>query len=295
MLIFLGYVIVIGSVLGGYAMVGGHMGALYQPAELVIIFGAGIGAFVAANNGKGISATVRVLPKLLRGSQYSKEVCVDLMTLLYLLLAKARQSGMMSLEQDIENPRESTLFSAYPKLVEDELIMQFLTDYLRLMISGNMDAFEIESLMDHEIETFQHEAEIPAHGLAAMGDSLPAFGIVAAVMGVVHALGSAALDPGEIGPLIAHAMVGTFLGILLAYGFVSPLAARVRSQVEEVVKIMQSVKVTLLANLNGYAPPLAIEFGRKALFSAERPSFAELEEHVRGVKANTGATATSTP
>jgi chemotaxis protein MotA len=163
------------------------------------------------------------------------------------------------------------------------------------MISGNMDAFEIESLMDHEIETFQHEAEIPAHGLAAMGDSLPAFGIVAAVMGVVHALGSAALDPGEIGPLIAHAMVGTFLGILLAYGFVSPLAARVRSQVEEVVKIMQSVKVTLLANLNGYAPPLAIEFGRKALFSAERPSFSELEEHVRGVKANSGAAATSTP
>ena len=125
MLILVGYVIVIGSVLGGYAMVGGHMGALYQPAELVIIFGAGIGAFVAANNGKGIGATVRVLPKLLRGSQYSKEICVDLMTLLYLLLAKARQSGMMSLEQDIENPRESTLFSAYPKLVEDKLIMDF--------------------------------------------------------------------------------------------------------------------------------------------------------------------------
>lgn len=290
MLIFLGYLVVIGSVLGGYAMVGGHMGALYQPAELVIIFGAGIGAFVAANNGKGIGATLRVLPTLLRGSQYSKSVCVDLMTLLYLLLAKARQSGMMSLEQDIENPRESTLFSAYPALVEDELIMSFLTDYLRLMISGNMDAFEIESLMDHEIETYQHEAEIPAHGLAAMADSLPAFGIVAAVMGVVHALGTAALNPAEIGPLIAHAMVGTFLGILLAYGFVSPLAARVRSQVEEVVKIMQSVKVTLLANLNGYAPPLSIEFGRKALFSAERPSFSELEEHVRGVKAGAAAT-----
>ena len=147
--------------------------------------------------------------------------------------------------------------------------------------------------MDHEIETFQHEAEIPAHGLAAMGDSLPAFGIVAAVMGVVHALGSAALDPSEIGPLIAHAMVGTFLGILLAYGFVSPLAARVRSQVEEVVKIMQSVKVTLLANLNGYAPPLSIEFGRKALFSTERPSFSELEEHVRGVKSGGSAQASS--
>lgn len=289
MLILLGYVIVIGSVLGGYAMVGGHLGALYQPAELVIIFGAGIGAFVAANNGKGISATLRALPKLMRGSQYSKAICVDLMTLLYLLLAKARQSGMMSLEQDIDNPQESTLFSAYPGLLKDDLIMQFLIDYLRLMISGNMDAFEIAELMDHEIETFQHEAEVPAHGLATMGDGLPAFGIVAAVMGVVHALGSAALDPGEIGPLIAHAMVGTFLGVLLAYGFVNPLAARVRSQVDEVVKVMQSVKVTLLANLNGYAPPLAIEFGRKALFSTERPSFTELEEHVRSVKSGASA------
>ncbi|MES1923808.1 flagellar motor stator protein MotA [Salinisphaera sp. T31B1] len=284
MLIFAGYVIVIGSVLGGYAMVGGHMGALYQPAELVIILGAGLGAFVASNNGKGIVATMHTLPKLMRGSHYRKSVCLDLMTLLYLLLAKARQSGIMALEQDIENPQDSELFSAYPGLLADPLIMQFVTDYLRLMISGNMDAFEIEALMDHEIETFQHEAEIPANGLAAMGDSLPAFGIVAAVMGVVHALGAAALDPEGIGPLIAHAMVGTFLGILLAYGFVSPLAARVRAQVEDVTKILQSIKVTLLAHLNNYPPPIAIEFGRKALFAAERPSFNELESHVREVK-----------
>jgi len=284
MLILTGYVIVIGSVLGGYTLVGGHLGALYQPAELIIIFGAGLGAFVASNNGKGIKATMRTLPKLMRGSHYQKDVCLDLMTLLYLLLAKARQSGMMALEKDIEDPSESALFSAYPGLIADPLIMQFITDYLRLMISGNMDAIEIEALMDHEIETFQHEADIPANALAAMGDSLPAFGIVAAVMGVVHALGAAALDPAGIGPLIAHAMVGTFLGILLAYGFVSPVAARVRAQVEDVSKILQSIKVTLLAHLNNYPPPIAIEFGRKALFSAERPSFEELENHVREVK-----------
>ncbi len=291
MLILVGYAIVIGSVLGGYAMVGGHMGALYQPAEFVIIFGAGIGAFVASNSGKGIKATLKALPALLRASKYRKQDCVDLMTLLYLLLAKGRQSGMMALEQDVDNPAESPLFSAYPGLLGDPLLMEFITDYLRLMISGNMDAFEVEALMDHEIETFQHEAEIPAHGLAAMSDGLPAFGIVAAVMGVVHALGAASLDPAGIGPLIAHALVGTFLGVLLAYGFVTPLASRARAQVEEVVKILQSVKVTLLANLNGYAPPLAIEFGRKALFSSERPSFNELEDHVRAVKAGPASVA----
>lgn len=273
------------SVLGGYVLLGGYMGVLYQPAEFMIIFGAGIGAFLASTNGKGVSAMIRVFPKLLRGHRYRKATCLDLMTLLYLLMAKARQQGMMALEAEIENPAESALFASYPTLLADPMIMNFITDYLRLMISGNMDAFEIEALMDHEIETFQQEAEVPAIGLSAMGDALPAFGIVAAVMGVVHALGSASLEPAGVGPLVAHAMVGTFLGILLAYGFVSPLASRVRTQIDDVVKILQTIKVTLLAHLNGYAPPLAIEFGRKALFSAERPAFSELENHVREVRA----------
>ncbi|AWN16002.1 flagellar motor stator protein MotA [Salinisphaera sp. LB1] len=285
MLVVAGYIVVIVSVLGGYLLGGGYMGVLFQPAEFMIIFGAGIGAFLASTNGKGVSAMIRVFPKLLRGHRYSKAVCLDLMTLLYLLMAKARQQGMMALEADIEDPASSELFANYPTLLADPLIINFIADYMRLMISGNMDAFEIEALMDHEIETFQQEAEVPAHGLSAMGDSLPAFGIVAAVMGVVHALGAASLSPSGIGPLIAHAMVGTFLGILLAYGFVSPLAARVRTQIDDVVKVLQTVKVTLLAHLNGYPPPLAIEFGRKALFSAERPAFSELENHVREVRA----------
>lgn len=289
MLIVAGYIIVIGSVFGGYAMVGGHMGALYQPAELVIIFGAGIGAFVASNNGKGLMATLRALPALLRGTKYRKQRCLDLMAMLYVILAKARQAGVMALESDIEDPAQSELFADYPQLLADPLIMLFITDYLRMMISGSMDALEMESLMDHEIETFQHEAEIPAEALANMSDSLPAFGIVAAVMGVVHALGAASLDPAGIGPLIAHALVGTFLGILLAYGFVTPLATRTRAQVEDITKILQSIKVTLLAHINNYPPPVSIEFGRKALFSAERPSFTELENHVRDVKSSARA------
>lgn len=284
MLILLGYVVVIASVLGGYMIVGGQLGVLMQPAEVVIICGAALGAFIVSNNGKTTKATLKAIPKLGKSGRYNKALFMELMGLLYLLLAKGRQEGMMALERDVESPEESPLFSRYPKLMADPLLMDFLTDYLRLMISGNMDAFEVESLMDQEIETFQHEADIPAHALSNVSDGLPAFGIVAAVMGVIHALGSEGLAPEELGPLIAHAMVGTFLGILLAYGFVAPLVTFIRHQISETEKMLQCIKVTLLANLNGYAPPISVEFGRKALYSSERPSFNELEEHVRNVR-----------
>ena len=284
MLVFVGYIVVIASVFGGYAMMGGHLGVLFQPVELLMIGGAGVGAFVVGNDGKAIMATVRELPKLLRSSKHDKALYMELMALLYVLLAKARKDGMLALEADIDDPLNSPVFAPYPLVQHDPRVIEFLTDYLRLIVSGNMDAFEIESLMDHEIETYKHEAEVPAHSLAKVGDALPAFGIVAAVMGVVHALASANLPPSEMGELIAHAMVGTFLGILLAYGFVSPLATLIEHQVAESVKVYQCIKVTLLANLNGYAPQLAVEFGRKVLYSTERPSFTELDDHVRQVK-----------
>ncbi|AJJ10789.1 flagellar motor stator protein MotA [Yersinia rohdei] len=285
MLVILGYIVVLGAVLGGYSIVGGHLGALYQPAEFLIIGGAGIGAFIAGNNGKAIKATIKAMPKLMRRSKYNKILYMDLMALLYRLLAKSRQQGMLSLERDIESPLESEIFSNYPRVLADKLLVEFITDYLRLIVSGNMNAFEIEALMDEEIETHEQECEVPAGSLAVVGDSLPAFGIVAAVMGVVNTLAAADRPAAELGALIAHAMVGTFLGILLAYGFVSPLATLLRQQSAETTKMMQCVKVTLLSSLNGYAPQIAVEFGRKTLYTTERPSFIELEEHVRRVKA----------
>ncbi|MQQ99482.1 flagellar motor stator protein MotA [Glaciimonas soli] len=284
MLVLAGYVVVIASVFGGYALMGGHLGVLYQPLELLIIGGAGVGAFVVGNNGKAIKATVKELPKLLRGSKHNKELYLELMALLYVLLAKGRKDGMMTIEAEVDNPHDSAIFAQFPLILNDPHVIEFLTDYLRLIVNGNMDAFEIEALMDHEIETRQHEAEIPAQSLAKVGDALPAFGIVAAVMGVVHALASADLPPSEMGQLIAHAMVGTFLGILMAYGFVSPLASLIEHQVAESMKVYQCIKVTLLANLNGCAPQVSAEFGRKVLFSTERPSFIELDTHVREVK-----------
>ncbi|MBJ7220389.1 MULTISPECIES: flagellar motor stator protein MotA [unclassified Brenneria] len=285
MLVILGYIVIVGSILGGYLMVGGALGALYQPAEVLIIAGAALGAFIVGNNGKAIKATMRALPLLVKGSKYNKALYMDLMALLFRLMAKSRQQGMLSLEFDIDNPRESEIFSSYPRILADNNIVEFITDYLRLMVSGNMNAFEIETLMDEEIETVEHESDVPANSLAMVGDALPAFGIVAAVMGVVHSLAYVDRPAAELGMMIAHAMVGTFLGILLAYGFVSPLATLLRQKNSEKVKVLQCIKVTLLSSLNGYAPQIAVEFGRKTLYSTERPSFIELEEHIRRVKA----------
>ncbi len=284
MLIPLGFIIVTLSVFGGFTMAGGHLGPLYQPTEILMIVGAAVGSFVAANNGKAIKATLRTASTLKRTKKYDKEIYMQLMSLQYNLLSKMRREGVLGVEKDIENPAESALFSEYPRIANDPMIMGFITDYLRLMISGSVDPMELDELMSHEIEAFEHEAHIPADALAKVGDGLPAFGIVAAVLGVVKALASADAGAEEMGLMIAHALVGTFLGILLAYGFVNPVASRIDRQVAEAVKMLQCIRVTLLANLNGYAPQLAVEFGRKALHTAERPSFTELEEHVRAAR-----------
>lgn len=286
MLIALGFIIVMFSVFGGYALSGGSLGPLFQPFELLIIGGAALGAFIAANNGKIIKATLGSFSRLKHTNSYDKALYMELMALLFNLLSKARREGMLAIEKDIDSPGGSTLFTAYPKVVEDPLVIGFLTDYLRLMVSGNTSPHEIDELMIHEIEEFEHEARLPVDALNKVGDALPAFGIVAAVMGVVKALTMADAGPDEMGQMIAHALVGTFLGILLAYGMIAPLASRVDRQVGEAVKMLQCIRVTLLANLNGYAPQLAVEFGRKALHSTERPGAAELEEHVRNNKSS---------
>jgi chemotaxis protein MotA len=283
-LIFIGSLVTLLSVFGGYAIEGGHLGALMQPVEILMIAGAGVGAFILGNNVKTIKATIQVLPTLFKGAKYDKSMYMELMGLLYVLLAKARKEGTLALESDIEDPSKSPVFSQYPKILEDHHIVEFLTDYLRLMVSGNMNAFEIESLMDEEIETHHVEGEAPAHALTKVGDAMPAFGIVAAVMGVVHTMASADQPPAILGEMIAQALVGTFLGILLSYGFIGPLANVAEQRVAEQTKMFQCIKVTILASLNGYAPAIAVEFGRKVLFSTERPSFSELEEHVRRVK-----------
>lgn len=281
MLVIVGYLLVAASVFGGFALAGGHLGALFQPLELLMIGGAAMGAFFVGNTGKAIKATLKDLPTVLKGSKYNKDSYMELMALLYELLGKVRKEGLMSIEGDVEKPEESPIFTKYPKVLSDHHVVEFMTDYLRIMVSGNLNAMEIENLMDVEIETHHHEAMVSSHVIAKLGDAMPAFGIVAAVMGVVHTMESVGIPPAELGILIAHALVGTFLGILLAYGFVGPLATLLEQKADEGTKMFQTIKVTLLANLNGYAPVMAVEFGRKVLNSTERPGFAELEEHVK--------------
>lgn len=283
MFVIVGYVVVLAAVFGGYAMAGGHFGILISaaPLELFIIFGSALGAFFVGNSKKVLSATTKALPKLLQGSKYTKARYMSLMALLFDLLSKIRKEGMMAIEADVEDPHKSALFQKHAPVGTDHHLTEFITDYLRMMVSGNMNPLEIENLMDQEIDTHHHEAMVPSHAIQKMGDGLPAFGIVAAVLGVVKTMASVGQPPAILGGMIAAALVGTFLGILLSYGFVSPLAALLEQKIDESTKELQCVKATLLASLQGYAPAVAVEFGRKVLYSTERPTFTELEKHVK--------------
>jgi chemotaxis protein MotA len=283
MFVIIGYVLVLGCVFGVYALTGGNMPIVAHaaPHELAVIIGAALGAFIIANPAKTLKATAGSLKKIFQGSKYTKARAMALMALLYDILSKVRKEGMMAIEGDIEDPHKSPLFQKHATVGNDHHLTEFVCDYLRMMVSGNMNPLEIENLMDQEIDTHHHEAMVPALAIQTMGDGLPAFGIVAAVLGVVKTMASVGRPPAELGAMIASALVGTFLGILLAYGFVSPLAKLLEAKCDESTKELQCVKATLLASLQGYAPAVAVEFGRKVLYSTERPSFIELEKHVK--------------
>ena len=280
--VIVGILIVLGSVAGGFVLSKGNLLALFQPYELLIIGGAAGGAFVISNPGTLIKATMKNLPAALKGSKFKKGFYLDALALLYDLLTKARKEGMMSLEGDVEEPEKSAIFGKYPDVQADHHAIEFLTDYLRLMVGGSIkNAFELENLMDVELDTHHEEAHQPSAALTRVADGLPGFGIVAAVLGIVITMASLGGPASEIGHHVAAALVGTFLGILLAYGFVAPLATLVEHMSRDESQFYKVLKTVLLASQQGYSPQIAVEFGRKAIFSAERPSFKELEDHVK--------------
>jgi len=283
MLLIIGYVIILAASIGTYA-VHGSLAALWMPMEYVAIFGLAMGGFIAGNGIKAIKATLAALPKLFTGSRLNKTLYMDLLAMLFEILSKVRKEGLMSIENDIENPDSSAIFAKYPKIMHDHHVMEFVCDYLRMMVGGNLNAFEIENLMDIEIETHHQEAHVPVHAMSKLADATPAFGIIVAVMGVVNVMGSVGAPPAVLGKMIGGALVGTFLGILLAYGFVAPIAGQLGQKVEEEGKIFQVIKTVLLASMNGYAPQVAVEFGRKVLYSDDRPRFIELEEDLKARK-----------
>ena len=286
MFVIIGWVIVIGAVFGVFIAHGGNMGPIVKalPWEMAMIGGATLGAFLVNNQMKVIKSTIAGVLSCFKGSKYTKARYMELLALLFDILQKARKEGLMSIEKDVEEPQNSPLFKKYHAVGSDHHVTEFITDYLRMMVSGNLNAHEIESLMDSEIETHHHEAHAPVAAIQRIAGGLPAFGIVAAVLGVVKTMGSVGQPPAVLGAMIGSALVGTFLGILLAYAFAEPMAGLLEQKVEEGGKELQCIKTTLLASMQGYAPQVAIEFGRKVLFSGDRPSFSELESHVKGKK-----------
>ncbi|MBU6520790.1 flagellar motor stator protein MotA [Pantoea sp. B270] len=282
--VFAGYCVVIASVLTGYTLSGGVLSAFIQPAELLVIIGASAGAFMAGNTGPALLAVLRALPQTLRGSRYSAALASELLALLFHLLSRARHRGMLVLDAEISRPYDSPLFQRYPRTLDNPLLVSCITDCLRLRLAGNLAPRDIEALMNMEADTLEQEHERPAEGVTHLADALPAFGIVAAVLGVVHALGVTDHGAHELGALVAQAMVGTFLGILLSYGCVAPLAARLRQQYAETVRMMHCVRLVMVADMRGCVPQVAVESGRKALYSDIRPSFEELEQTIRTVR-----------
>jgi chemotaxis protein MotA len=283
MFVIIGWVLALACIFGVYIAHGGNIGVILHalPFEFITIFGAAGGAFLANNQMKVIKSSMAGLGKCFKGSKYSKARYMDLLALMYDILQKTRKEGLMAIEKDVEDPHNSPLFKKYPTVGSDHHVSEFITDYLRMMVSGNLNAHEIESLMDNEIETHHNEEHAAVAAIARLAGGLPAFGIVAAVLGVVNTMGSVGQPPAVLGGMIGSALVGTFLGILLAYGFVEPLGGLLEQKVDDGSKELQCIKTTLLASMQGYAPQIAIEFGRKVLFSTDRPSFVELEGHVK--------------
>lgn len=284
MLILLGYLVILLSVFGGFALAGGHLAAIMQPVELLIIAGAAIGSLIVGNKASVLKSIAKALPNAFRSEKSAKVMYRDILGLLYALLNKARQEGLMSLESDVDEPANSPIFTNFPRLMAKPHLIEFMCDYFRLIITTNMQPFQLESLMESEIETNHEEELIPVHAITKLGDGMPAFAIVAAVLGVVHTMESINLPPAQLGVLVAQALVGTFLGILLGYGFIGPLATAIEQRANETQLMLNCIKVTLLASVHNNPPIIATEFGRKVLFSNARPSFNELNEEIKAVK-----------
>jgi len=276
----LGFVIVIAGVLSGYLLGGGNLAPIMHalPHEFMTIGGAAIGAFMVANTTHVIKDTLKGMNCLIKAESYNKDSYLELISVLYMIFKLARTKGWLALETHIEEPEESELFKQFPGFHANHRARSFLCDYLRIISLGNENAHEIESLMDEEIETLEKEKMHPSHAVQAMADGVPALGIVAAVLGVIKTMGSITEPPEVLGAMIGGALVGTFLGVFLAYGFVGPIAGALGARGESEVLYYRCMKIGVLSFLNGAAPQVAGEFARKFLPHHLQPGFNELEE-----------------
>jgi chemotaxis protein MotA len=277
----IGIVVVFGCVVAGYLMEHGNMKVLMQPAELIIILGAAIGTVLIANPLHILTKIASGIGGAFGGSRFGKQRYLDSLKMMFELFSRARKEGLMSLESDSDAPDQSPVFSKYPNFLKDHHALHFVCDSLRMAASGGIEPFDADQMMELDMDVHHHEATLPIAALSTMADSLPGLGIVAAVLGVVITMGALGGPPEEIGKKVAAALVGTFLGILLCYGLVGPLAANMAKTADDEHAYYHVLRVMLVALLKGTPPTVAIEIGRRAIPGHVRPTFQEAEAHIK--------------
>ncbi len=284
MLVIIGFVVVLGCVAGGYLASGGHFSVLWQPFEFLIIFGSMFGAMIIGNPGSILKELLGALPGLLKGGMSSKANYIELLSTLYALFKVAKTKGDIAVEPHIEKPSESPIFQNYKFVSGNHHLLEFICDNFRLLTMGTHNAHELEAIMEIEIEAHRHHHGLIAGAVSNAADALPALGIVAAVLGVIHTMGSITEPPEVLGHLIGGALVGTFSGVLAAYGIVSPIARAIENKYAAEDHFLDVAKVALVTHTQGYAPQISVEFARKTLSSTYRPSFAELDEKLQTIQ-----------
>lgn len=287
MRLLIGVLVVFGCVFGGYFGVGGHFEVLWQPFEFIIILGAAIGAFVIGNTGPVLKSVPAMFGSLFKGPKYNKAAYLDLLGVQFSIFKLVQQKGILGLEPHIEDPHNSTLFNAFPSFAKNHHAVEFVCDYMRMVTMGSNNVHEMDALMDEELETHHQEQERLVGAMQALADGTPALGIVAAVLGVIHTMGAISEPPEVLGHMIGGALVGTFFGVFVAYGFFAPFAQSLKGIYEAEAKYYLALKVGLLAHIAGQPPVMAIEFARKALLSEVRPTFAEVEAATQSLPATT--------
>jgi chemotaxis protein MotA len=281
MFVIIGIFVVFGAIIGGYLLEHGNLLVLMQPAELVIIGGAAIGTLLIANPLPTVIKILKGVVGCLKPTPYTKAFSLDTLKMMYDLFTRARRQGLMALEADLENPSQSQVFSNHPKFLANHHAVEFLCDTLRTHVAGVSSPFELDQLMELDLEIHHQESQGPISALSTVADSLPGLGIVAAVLGVVITMGALGGPPEAIGHKVAAALVGTFLGILLCYGFIGPISAYMAKQNEEETNYLQFLRVGTYSFVRGDSPIIAIEYARRSVQSASRPNFQETEAHCR--------------
>jgi chemotaxis protein MotA len=283
-----GWMIALGCVIAGFMWLGGHLEQLWVPQEYLIIFGAAMGTLVASNKWRNLKSMFRAFVRIFLPSHGGRAANLGLLCLMFELLQRIKRDGALSIESDIADPKQSELFAKYPTVLKSPRLIEFITDYFTMMMDGTVTLGQLESVMAQEIEVMNQEALEPSESISTLADSMPAFGIVAAIIGVVHALSSikTGIGPGEIGDMISQALVGTLLGVFAAYAMMLPVSRSMEQLASADVKPYEAVKEILIANYSNFSPMIAVEYGRKVMFTDQRPTMKELSEGVMATSGN---------